>query len=198
MMTLLWHILLWALMFIPELLVKVMCVFLAPLVALFIRSEERTDRVKQLDNQQHTLMRDYLIKPLYWFQTHDNAVDEWWFGAFNRSSVLAYFRNGTQAQYESSRFFRYACRVMWLWRNVGYGFAYNIFGRVLDDTLWVKERGVEDTGFWYKFTRRVSSFQLKAHIPTPWFWHLDINIGWKTHKGFPRAMYAGRLIGSGA
>ena len=50
--------LLWALMFIPEFLVKVMCVFLAPVVALFITSRERTDRVKQLDNKQHTLMRD--------------------------------------------------------------------------------------------------------------------------------------------
>ncbi len=192
------HYLLWALMFIPEFLVKVMCVFLAPVVALFITSRERTDRVKQLDNKQHTLMRDYLVKPLYWFQTHDNAVDEWWFGAFNRSSVLAYFRNGTQAQYESSRFFRYACRVMWLWRNVGYGFAYNVFGRKLDEELWIKERGVEKQGFWYKLTQRRSSFQLKMTIPTPWFWYLDINIGWKTHKGFPRAMYAGRLIGSGA
>ena len=120
------------------------------------------------------------------------------FGAFNRSSVLTYFRDATQEKYESSRFFRYACRVMWLWRNGGYGFAYNIFGRTLDEELWVKERGIEKQGFWYKWTQRKSSFQFKANIPTPWFWYLNINIGWKTHKGFPRAMYAGRLIGSGA
>ena len=186
----------WVLLFIPDLLMKAICMLLAPLVGLFIMSEERTDRVKQLDNKQHTMMRDYLVKPLYWFQTHDNAVDEWWYGAFNRESILAYFREATQIKYDSSRFFRYACRVMWLWRNSGYGFAYNIFGKVLDDTLWIKESGVEKLGFWYKYTQRKSSFQLKMTIPTPWFWYLDINIGWKNHKGFPRVMYAGRLIGT--
>ena len=188
--------LLWVLMFIPDLATKAVCMILAPVVALFITSEERTDRVKQIDNLQHTMMRDYLIKPLYWFQTHDNAVDEYWYGAFNRDSVLAYFRDATQAKYDSSKFFRYACRVMWLWRNCAYGFAYNVFGRVLDEELSVKTYGDEDQGLWLEFTQRKSSFQLKMHIPTPWFWYFSINIGWKPHKGFPRVMYAGRLIGT--
>ena len=190
--------LLWLLYFLPNLAIEVMCMVLAPLVACFITKAERTDRVKRLGNGQVTLMREYLIRPLYWFQTHDNAVDEYWWGCFNESSALAYFRDATQAQYDKSAFLRYACRVMWLWRNVGYGFAYNVFGRKLDEELWIKERGVEKQGFWYKLTQRRSSFQLKMTIPTPWFWYLDINIGWKTHRGFPRAMYAGRLIGSGA
>lgn len=163
--------------------IYLLCMILNPLVALFVTKRGG---------------REYLVQPLYWFQTHDNAVDEWWWGCFNESSALAYFRDATQAQYDKSAFLRYACRVMWLWRNVGYGFAYNVFGRKLDEELWIKERVVEKQGFWYKLTQRRSSFQLKMTIPTPWFWYLDINIGWKTHKGFPRAMYAGRLIGSGA
>lgn len=57
----------WVLLFIPDLLMKAICMLLAPLVGLFIMSEERTDRVKQLDNKQHTMMRDYLVKPLYYF-----------------------------------------------------------------------------------------------------------------------------------
>ena len=179
-------------------LIKIIATIFAPLIGLCIAHQERTDRVKRLGNKQVTMQRTYLIKWLYWFQTHDNAVDEWWWGCFNESSALAYFRDATQAQYDKSAFLRYACRVMWLWRNVGYGFAYNVFGRKLDEELWIKERGVEKQGFWYKLTQRRSSFQLKMTIPTPWFWYLDINIGWKTHKGFPRAMYAGRLIGSGA
>lgn len=179
-------------------LIKLIATIFAPLIGLCITHQERTDRVKRLGNKQVTMQRTYLIKWLYWFQTHDNAVDEWWWGCFNESSALAYFRDATQAQYDKSAFLRYACRVMWLWRNVGYGFAYNVFGRKLDEELWIKERGVEKQGFWYKLTQRRSSFQLKMTIPTPWFWYLDINIGWKTHKGFPRAMYAGRLIGSGA
>lgn len=179
-------------------LIKLIATIFATLIGLCITHQERTDRVKRLGNKQVTMQRTYLIKWLYWFQTHDNAVDEWWRGCFNESSALAYFRDATQAQYDKSAFLRYACRVMWLWRNVGYGFAYNVFGRKLDEELWIKERVVEKQGFWYKLTQRRSSFQLKMTIPTPWFWYLDINIGWKTHKGFPRAMYAGRLIGSGA
>lgn len=186
---------LWRLPF--ALSLKVLCMLLAPVVALFITSRERTDRVKQLDNKQHTLMRDYLVKPLYYFQTHDNAVDEWWYGAYNRESVLAYFRDATQAKYDSSCFFRYACRVMWLWRNSGYGFLYNWFGRPLDEVVSIEEIGNKTSGYWSRMITRKTSFQLKKRIPTPWFWYLEINIGWRTHDGFDRAMYADRPIGTG-
>jgi len=188
--------LLWVLYFIPVLLISFVGYMFAPIFGMFITSSERADRVKQIDNGQHTLVRDYLVKCFYWFQTHDNAVDEYWYGAFNRDSVLAYFRNATQAQYDSSRIFRWACRVMWLWRNCAYGFQYHIFSRPLDELLSVYQRGDEDQGFWIELINRRSSFQLKANIPTPWFWYFSINIGWKTHTGFPLCMYAGRIIGT--
>lgn len=54
----------WLLYLIPSILTELMCYILAPVVAFFIRKEERTDRVKQIDNQQHTMLRDYLWKPL--------------------------------------------------------------------------------------------------------------------------------------
>ena len=116
-------------------LIKLIATIFAPVIALFITRAERTDRVKRLGNTQVTQQREYLINPLYWFQTHDNAVDEWWWGYFNESSVLAYFREATQDKYEGSAFFRYACRVMRLWRNCAYGFSYNVFSKPLDDTL---------------------------------------------------------------
>ena len=187
--------LLWALMFIPEFLVKVMCVFLAPVVALFITSRERTDRVKRLGNEQVTMQRAYLTKSLYWFQTHDNAVDEWWWGCFNESSVLRYLREATQEQYNTSAFLRYACRVMWLWRNCAYGFSYNLFSKPLDETLSVIEQGVKG-GKWSCFTQRKSSWQFKANYPIRDWFKLSVNIGWKEHKGFPKVMYADRPIGT--
>lgn len=45
----------WGLYLIPSIIIELMCYILAPIVALFIRKEERTDRVKQIDNLQHTM-----------------------------------------------------------------------------------------------------------------------------------------------
>lgn len=192
------YYLLWILMFIPNLLIKIFCLIFSPLVACFITSRLRTDRVKQIDNQQHTLLRDYLIKPFYWFQTHDNAVDEYWYGAFNKKSIFSYLRNVTQSQYDSDKLLRYICRVMWLWRNCGYGFSYNLFGIPLDSIISEKEFGTKYKGFWYLLTKRQSSFQLEVQIPTWWSWYININIGWKSHDGFPRVMYADRIFGTKA
>ena len=175
--------------------IKLIAMILAPVNAAFITSAERTDRVKRLGNTQVTMQRAYLIKPLYWFQTHDNAVDEWWWGCFNESSVLAYFRDAAQDRYDGSAFFRYACRVMWLWRNCAYGFSYNLFSKPLDETLSVIEHG-DPKGKWSRFTQRKSSWQFKADYPVRDWFKLSVNIGWKEHKGFPKVMYADRPIGT--
>lgn len=186
--------LLWVLLFIPNLLIYLACMILNPVVALFVTKAERTDRVKQLGNKQVTMLREYLIRPLYWFQTHDNAVDEYWWGCFYKDSLFPFIRNATQEQYDNSRFLRYVCRLFWLWRNCAYGFSYHLFGRVLDDAVSEREVGNEDSGYWCRITRRRSSFQYKAHIPVcPWV-HLDLNFGWKAHRGFPRVMYAARIF----
>ena len=178
-------------------LIKLIATIFAPLIGLCITHQERTDRVKRLGNKQVTMQRTYLIKPLYWFQTHDNAVDEYWWGCFNESSVLSYLRNATQEQYESSAFFRYACRVMWLWRNCAYGFSYNVFSKPLDEVISEVEQGVKG-GKWSCFTQRKSSWQFKATYPIRDWFKITVNIGWKEHKGFPKLMFADRPIGTDA
>ena len=178
-------------------LIKIIATIFAPLIGLCVAHQERTDRVKRLGNKQVTMQRAYLIKPLYWFQTHDNAVDEWWWGCFNESSVLAYFRDATQDKYEGSTFFRYACRVMWLWRNCAYGFSYNVFSKPLDETISVIEQG-DPKGKWSRFTQRRSSWKFKANYPIRDWFKLSVNIGWKEHKGFPKLMFADRPIGTDA
>ena len=70
------NVLLWLLYFIPALAIELVCYLLAPIVACFVTSRMRDDYVKRWRVQAGT-MRDYIIKPLRWFQTHDNAVDEW-------------------------------------------------------------------------------------------------------------------------
>lgn len=171
--------LLWALLFIPNLLIYLACMILNPVVALFVTKRDG---------------REYLVKPLYWFQTHDNPVDEYWYGGYFTDSFFRYVREASPYQYESSAWLRYVCRLFWLWRNCAYGFSYNLFGRDLIGEEVVTETGNEKFGKWRRFILRSNSWQLKAHIPIGFGLQLDVNIGWKTHKGFPRAMYADRLI----
>lgn len=159
--------------------IYLLCMILNPLVALFVTKRGG---------------REYLVQPLYWFQTHDNPADEYWHGGYFTDSFFPYVRNATQAQYDNSRFLRYVCRLFWLWRNCAYGFSYNLFGIPLHYTEEVTEHGMEASGLWWCYTDRIISWQLKAHYPIGFGLHIDVNIGWKTHKGFPRAMYADRVF----
>ena len=101
----------------------------------------------------------------------------------------------TQSQYDKSAFLRYACRVMWLWRNCAYGFSYNVFSKPLDETISEVVKGVKG-GKWSRFTQRKSSWQFKADYPVRDWFKITINIGWKEHTGFPKVMYADRPIGT--
>ena len=191
------NFLIWVIYFIPALAVEIMCYLLNPIVALFTTSEPRLDRVKRApwNNKTYTLERDYLLKPFRWFQTHDNAVDEWWYGAFNTESFFKFLREATQEDYDNSWWIRYCCRLMWMYRNNAYGFLYNLFSRPFEERVDFKEYGIEDSGkLWYLLQIYPSSWKLEIQIP---IWKLNrymsVNCGWKAHKGFPRVMYANRI-----
>lgn len=194
------QVVLWVLLFIPALVTELLCMILAPIVALpcFVTHEDRTDRVKRLGNKTLTMSREYIIKPLRWFQTHDNAVDEYWWGLFTDSSVIPYVKEATQEHYDKEPCLRYLCRLLWLWRNCAYGFHYHLFSRQLDDTVATYEKGNEDSGYYHKVIVRVSSWQVKMNIPVCSMFHMSLNFGWKKHTGFDRCMYANRIIGFGS
>lgn len=183
----------WLAYFVPALLIEVLAMLLTPLIALFVTTELRTDRVKRLGNQTLTMERTYLIKVFRWFQSHDNAVDEYWYGLFTEDSVFRCLREATQEDYDRKGWLRYLCRMLWMWRNCAYGFHYHWFSRILDAET-VSEYGTRDSGVWWRFTRRISSFHLKAQFPISKKFFISINIGWKTHTGFPRCMYANRFF----
>ena len=159
------NLILWLLYFIPAIAIELVCYILAPLVACFIRTEPRHDVVKRLNKQVVTLQRDYIIKPLYWFQTHDNAVDEWWYGMYNTDHWFAFARAWTQADYDRSRAIRWYCRVMWLWRNCAYGFHYALFSRPKETACIIYSKGIEGNGFWYELKLFKRSFQFECHVP---------------------------------
>ena len=183
----------WALLFIPSLFVEIICYILAPLVAFLITKEWREDYVKRFGKTVN-IKREYLLKYVYWFQTHDNAVDEWWYGLYNNSHWFKFARDWTQLDYEDKYWVRYYCRVMWLWRNCGYGFLYNLFSAPVESALSTYTYGTKDKSFWYNLDIFKSSFQLELQIPLGKR-YFSMNIGNKAHKTFPRKMYANRIIG---
>lgn len=184
-------ILRWFLYFIPALLVEIACWILTPLVCLFVVKRMRTDVVKRDYNKAVvTLEREYLPDWLSLFGTPDNAVDEFYWGQY--STVP------TPEQYFSSWWWRYYCRVMWLWRNTAYGFHYWLFSLPEDEVLYVKEHGVKNSrGVWWKYTQRKSSWQLELQHPIGFGRYNHVNIGFKGHKGddIERVMMANRVIG---
>lgn len=183
----------WFFYFIPALIVEVICWWLTPIVCLFVVKRMRTDVVKRDYNKAVvTLEREYLPDWLSLFGTPDNAVDESWWGAYE------FFWNATSEQYFGSWWVRYYYRCQWLFRNTAYGWHYFLFSLPEDEVLSVKSHGVKGKGFWYEYTQRKSSWQLEAHLPTPFTKrYSSVNIGWKGHKGddLKLVMYANRVIG---
>ena len=80
------------------------------------------------------------------------------------------YSNITQEQYDNSKWLRYKCRVRWLWRNSAYTFNRKFFG--LD-----------------KDSKMIWQYTGNSFIPGR-----TINIGYKSHKGIDRLMYAGRIF----
>lgn len=185
------NILLWILYFVPAIVVELVCVLTNWLVAFFVTSAVRTDVVKRLDKRTVTLLRDYLVAPFYLWQTHDNAVDEWWYGMYNVNH-FDFAKKWTQRDYDNSRWIRYYCRVCWLYRNIAYGWHYKLFSRPKELNPTVYTKGVEGKGLWYLLQVYPSSFQLEAHIPINNY-YLSVNMGWKPHKGIDRLLYANRI-----
>jgi hypothetical protein len=184
----------WVLYFVPALIVEIVCYLTAPIVALFVRTEMRWDVVKRLDKQAVNMPRDYLVPLFYLWQTHDNAVDEWWYGMYNTNHWFKFAQNWTQADYDKSRFIRYYCRVMWLWRNCAYGWHYYLFSRPKETAIIAYEYGSEKKGFWYLLRLYKESFQFECHIPLSGRYY-SINVGWKPHKQTSKLLYANRVIG---
>jgi hypothetical protein len=184
----------WLLFFIPALVIELVCYILAPLVALFITKRDRTDTVKRLNRAVVTMPREYIVKPLYWFQTHENAVDEWWYGVYNTSHWFSFAREWGQSHYDNSWFVRYYCRVMWLWRNCAYGFHYNLFGIPVETNPKVYTKGIEEQTFWYELKLFKSYFHFEMQVPLLGKRYFSMNIGWKAHKLIPNVLYANRIV----
>lgn len=189
-------ILKWTLFFVPALAIELVCYSTNWFAAMFTTRAPRFDVVKRLDKQKVVLERDYLVGLFYLWQTHDNAVDEWWYGMYNEDHWFDFAKNWTQHDYDNSWFIRYYCRVCWLYRNNAYGWLYKLFSTPVEPLDKNYSYGVEDSGkFWFNLDLFNSSWKLEAQIPLLGKRFYSINIGWKAHKTMPRKLYANRVIG---
>lgn len=185
----------WFLWLIPSLVVELVAWLLTPIVCLFVVKREHYDKVKRYGRSYVTLTREFLPDWLSYFATPDNALDEYWYGLYNTDSVFKFLREATELDYINHWHIRYLCRCLWLWRNTAMGWHYAWFSVPEEDPISVTERGIKCQGFWWKYTKRPSSFQFQYHIPIPFTSiFIDGNVGFKGH-GFSKLMIANRVIG---
>ena len=107
--------------------------FIVPIACLFTRLEIRTDTMKRRakalglpEYTQFTEMRTYLHPAFNWYQTHDNAMCEFWHGNYQDSLGI----NGLFNDKDFERFWllRYYNLVRWGLRNKAYWFRYAWLG----------------------------------------------------------------------
>lgn len=160
--------LVWALLLIPTALIGLVGRILSPFACLFIDSAPYHTTVKRYGKQYKTLQRDRLKPWLSWFDTFDNAVDEYFYGMYDNTP------NYTQEYYDTHIIYRWYCRVMWLQRNSMYGFLHSYVSIKPDSKL---------------------AWHYKGNVPIGFGYQMHINIGWKEHKESDVLMYAGRPVG---
>ena len=155
----------WALLWLPLFIIGIVFRILSPFVVCFVKREPYTTTVKRYGRQTLTLQRDRLVWWLSWFDTFDNATDEYWYGLYDTKSAW------TQSDYDNSKIIRWYCRMMWLQRNSAYG---------LMNTKWLTLAKDSKLAWQYQGNSLIKG--------------RTINCGWKAHKGFDRLMYAGRIF----
>ena len=179
----------WLLTYLISVLSTIVAYLLSPLLAMCVYKELRTDVVKRFDKQIKTFDRYYLWSVFNWFQTHDNACDEYFWGVYGDSDKV------TIAEYDDSILLRYWYRIAWLTRNPAYGFGHTVLGFARDDST------IQTDSTWGNFKIRVwtnangkQAFNVKGQFFISEEYYFDINIGWKPHKTFSRLMQADRLF----
>lgn len=165
---------------IPQLLITVVAFMVAPILALPYFCEPVGREV-------------YLKRWVYWFQTHDNPVNEYYLGGYYRGKWTERYKDND-----------YLMRLFWLWRNPAYGFSHYLFGydqrgmRLNRRINWAKNHSNNHS--FYKFMaveneRGKNAFMLHTEIKVIGGWYFEAFLGWKLERRDPdrRCMLANRI-----
>jgi hypothetical protein len=110
------------------------------------------------------------------------------------------FKEGGHIFTTKERIQRYFCRVLWLTRNCGYGFAFWMFGKEVlsSNMVWVKNE--KDVRYGYDISENIltRAWMYKAHIHLFWRIYFDAFLGWKINDEPStkpcQAMIANRVV----
>lgn len=142
-----------------------------------------------------------LPKRLRWFQTHDADLNGVGLGGGIEPRFVRqtrWFRNGEEPK---NPLCAYLCRVVWLYRNNAYGFAYEVLGAVGPFVMltWfgdptVTNRAPAKAGFCFERWMGDKPY-FRFWWVKPWgfgkCW--EANIGWKITAGSPRGQFVCRV-----
>lgn len=182
--------LVWAFYAILDILFNIVCYFTNPIVVLF---------ADEYGN---------LPKCLRYWQTYDNTLDVEWMVTENVvPKIFQYdFNKHYKYHYEDKsvypciagkvdlldpnftlkeRIQRYFCRLLWLYRNTGYGFSYEVSGKEYNpqDIVVIEEYnyGKDNEKHVYDLN---NSYLWRFYYTKCWFWkfYIRIYLGWKLCK----------------
>lgn len=114
-------VLLWAIKVPTLLFLDIFTTIFSPIICLFVTKEEESE-VTGFPSLHPGMPREFLIKPLRWFQSTDAPLDEWWQSSdYGKNGYLkTHFNN---EYYNTHWWLRYVCRILWVCRNPAYGFG---------------------------------------------------------------------------
>lgn len=153
----------------------------APVVCCFpIYADETamTGYTSQFPNKP----RAFLPPWCRWMQSHDDCLDAYWY-----SGRAAWMGFG-QAYYDTHAWLRWACAVLWVWRNPAYGSAYWLGFDTRD--VWIEQVRDEEETTWDSglpsLTLRLAENGRGEHaFLLMWQWYfagdrcVEVLLGWK-------------------
>lgn len=183
----------WFLYFILQVLTKILCYITNPIVVLFCDEYGELPRIFRMwqtwDDSCNP--RFYVLEhvPSFLRYDYDKHYREYKgttpeLKAVNRERYFAELIDPDFTFKEKVQ--RYICRVMWLYRNCAYGFAFWCYGRKIDGKTLVYKINEEH--------ERFASVESKSILTRPWVYKNDkdffggkmrwcIYAGWKINEG---------------
>ena len=115
---LIWSVILWFFKAASLVLIDIFTYIFSFVICLFVTKKEESE-VTGFPSMLPGKPREFLVKPLIWFQSTDAPLDEFWYGDYPHKLKTKY----DQAYYDTHWWLRYRMRLSWLWRNPAYGFG---------------------------------------------------------------------------
>ncbi len=173
-----------------NIIVYIMCYVTNPVIVAFADERGNLPQIfKYWQTYDDPLDIDWFVKSLptwlqYDFDSHYKYFPEYKHkGELHAGYVVLLNPKFTLIE----RLKRYACRVLWLWRNCAYGFSYHVFG--------INVRGVDigvvrNDNVWIAYHRDTYDFSIKFKKPLLCGYELNVDLGYKINNSIVKESLA--------